>query len=220
MRENRLSGSMSGVWKRTTARLNGHRQTKGTETDKPKPKAPRHISTLQLSRRIFREARLLAVTPQWTVRKSTPSSPFSSRIENAFDDLLILNCADDPHGSPAFWTRKWIDLIDFLNQPCPAFPAFRRSPVRFDDVRDTVLSGAFMPLPAANVAVPPVVPNHLLPRVRDMRAHGREPLRGVEGLPIFFFKYPGTRPMPGKCAARAAGREKTMIAFFLYCSWH
>jgi hypothetical protein len=34
-------------------------------------------------------------------------------------------------------------------------------------------------------AVPPVVPNHLLTRARDMRAHGREPLRGIEDLSVF-----------------------------------
>ena len=34
MREMRLSGSISGVWKRGTAQLMRHRQTKGPETDR------------------------------------------------------------------------------------------------------------------------------------------------------------------------------------------
>jgi hypothetical protein len=34
-------------------------------------------------------------------------------LQNGFDDLLILNGADDPHGSPAFRAGEGFDLIDF-----------------------------------------------------------------------------------------------------------
>jgi len=106
-------------------------------------------------------------------------------LQNGLDDLPILDGADDPHGSLAFRANQWIDLIDFLNQPGPAFPAHRRGSVGFDDVRDGVVFGSLSPFPPGDVAVISVVSDHLPPPVWDMRAHGREPLRGVEDLPVF-----------------------------------
>ena len=46
VRENRPPGLMSGMWKRSMARLVRHRRPKGPETDRPSLKPPRHISTL------------------------------------------------------------------------------------------------------------------------------------------------------------------------------
>ena len=106
-------------------------------------------------------------------------------LQDGFDDLPILDGTDDPHGSPAFWADERIDLIDFLKQPGPAFPARRRGFVGFDDVRDGTVFGKLLSLPPGDVAVPPVISNHLLPPVWDMRAHRREPLLGVEDLPVF-----------------------------------
>src|SRR3954451_9785687 len=44
----RPSGSMSGVWKRSMVEMVGHPRTKGRATgeNKPRPKPPRHTSTL------------------------------------------------------------------------------------------------------------------------------------------------------------------------------
>ena len=50
VRENRTPGLMSGVWKRSMAKLVRHRQPKGPDTDMPSLKPPRHTSTLQLSK--------------------------------------------------------------------------------------------------------------------------------------------------------------------------
>jgi hypothetical protein len=46
MREIRLSGSMSGRWKRGRVQLVRHRQTKGPDNRLATPKPPRHLSTL------------------------------------------------------------------------------------------------------------------------------------------------------------------------------
>ena len=65
-------------------------------------------------------------------------------LQNGIDDLLILDRADDPHDSPTFRTSESIDLINFLNQPGPAFPARCRGSVGFDDVRDGLVFQFFM----------------------------------------------------------------------------
>lgn len=73
---------------------------------------------------------------------------------------------------------------DFLNQSGPTFPACRWGPVGFDDAGDDVLLTFLPAFSPQNVAVPAVIPDHLLPPGRDMRAHGREPFLGVKDLPI------------------------------------
>ena len=50
-------------------------------------------------------------------------------LQNGLDDLPILDGADDPHGSPAFRANQWIDLIDLLNQPGPAFSKCSSQPL-------------------------------------------------------------------------------------------
>jgi hypothetical protein len=54
-----------------------------------------------------------------------------------------------------------------------------------EDARDDIVFGKLLSLPPGDVAVPPVISNHLLPPVWDMRAHRREPFLGVEDLPVF-----------------------------------
>jgi hypothetical protein len=49
--------------------------------------------------------------------------PEAKMLQNGIDDLPILNGADDPHGSSTFRANERSDLIDFLNQTGPAFPA-------------------------------------------------------------------------------------------------
>jgi hypothetical protein len=44
-------------------------------------------------------------------------------LEDLLDDLLILDHADDLHGTGTFGTGEGINLIDFLDKPCPVLPA-------------------------------------------------------------------------------------------------
>lgn len=106
-------------------------------------------------------------------------------VQDGLDNLLILDETDDPHGPPAFWANQGINLVDFLNQPGPAFQACRRGPVGFDDAGDDVRHIFLLPFSPQDVAVPAVVPDHLLSAVRDMRTHGGEPFLGVEDLPFY-----------------------------------
>ena len=105
--------------------------------------------------------------------------------QDGLDDLPILNETDDPHGSPTFRADERIDLIDFLNQPGPAFPAGRRGSIGFDDTGDGAFFGKLLSFPPGNVAVPTVIPDRLLPPVRDMGTHGGEPFRCVKDLSEF-----------------------------------
>jgi len=56
----------------------------------------------------------------------------------------------------------------------------------FQDAGGPVLFG-FFPFSPRNVTVITVIPDHLLPPVRDVGAHGGQPLQGIEDLFLFFF---------------------------------
>ena len=89
-------------------------------------------------------------------------------LEDLFDDFLILDKADDPHGALAFRAGEWIHFIYFLNQSGPILPIRLETFVRFQDARNPRISARFLAFPAANVAVIVEVPNHLLALVGHM----------------------------------------------------
>ena len=62
-----MSGSMSGMWKRSYGELLGHRQTKGAATDKPDLQPPRHIldSTDVLGFKAIEARPPLTFRPKW-----------------------------------------------------------------------------------------------------------------------------------------------------------
>ena len=79
MREIRLPGSMSGVWRRGMVEMVGHPRRKGglTGENKLRPKLPRHTSTLRRSRPPTPrfEGVLLRSAPDCPPRPSRPHSP-------------------------------------------------------------------------------------------------------------------------------------------------
>ena len=102
-------------------------------------------------------------------------------FQDSLDVLSVLNEADNPHDSPIFRTGGGIDLVDLLNQPGPILTVFLRTLIGFQDAEDPIVSGSF-PLSPRDITVVPIVPGHLLLPVRDMGAHGGQPLQGVENL--------------------------------------
>jgi hypothetical protein len=54
-----------------------------------------------------------------------------------------------------------------------------------NNVRDGALFGFLLLFSRGDIAVITVVPDHLPPSVRDMRAHDRQPLQGFEDLTVF-----------------------------------
>lgn len=102
-------------------------------------------------------------------------------FEDGLDDLPVFNEADDAHDSPTLRAGQGVNLVDFLNEPGPVLPIFFRTLIRFQDGGDPVLFG-FFPFSPRDIAVIPIVPDHLLASVRDVGTHGGQPLQGVEDL--------------------------------------
>jgi hypothetical protein len=124
------------------------------------------------------------------------AAPKGEMLQAAFDDLLIFDEADDLHGATAFWTNQGIDLVDLADQPGPAFPESGGG--LSDSIRagDYIIHVALVPFPPQDVAVPAVIPGHLLTAIRDMRAHGGDPFFRCLTL-IFSPAVPGSpRPPP------------------------
>jgi len=104
--------------------------------------------------------------------------------KNFPDDLRVFDEADDAHGSLAFGANQRINLIYFLNQPCPAFPESFIVCDRFSHAGDDIICPRFFPFTPGDVAVIAVISDHLLASIGDMRAHGRQPFQSGECLLI------------------------------------
>ena len=92
-------------------------------------------------------------------------------FQDGLNDLPVLDEAKDPHDSPTLRTGEGIDLLDLLDQLVPVLPVFLPAFIGFQDAKDPVVFG-FFSLSARNVIIIPVIPDHLLPPVRDVRTHG------------------------------------------------
>jgi len=66
-----------------------------------------------------------------------------------------------------------------VNEPGPVLPVFLRTFIRFQDAGNPVVFG-FFSLSPADVTVVAIIPDHLLPPVRDVGTHGGQPLQGIE----------------------------------------
>ena len=118
-------------------------------------------------------------------RRPGPDEPDAQVIEDGPDHRRVFDAAADPHGALALRTDQGIDFVDLLYQPGPVSPKDLCVPLRFGDARNGLFATALLAFSSRDIAVPTIVSDHLFPPVRDMRAHGREPLRGVENLPVF-----------------------------------
>jgi hypothetical protein len=72
-------------------------------------------------------------------------------------------------------------MLDFLNEPGTVLPVFLGAFIDFQEAGDSVGFG-FFPLSPGNIAVVPIVPDHLFAPARDVETHGRQPLQGIEDL--------------------------------------
>ena len=102
-------------------------------------------------------------------------------FQDGLDDLPVFDEADDPHDSPTLRAGQGIDLVNLLNQPGPVLPVFLQTLIRFQDAGDPVAL-SFAPFSPADITVIPVVSDPLLPSVRNVGAHGGQPLQGIENL--------------------------------------
>ena len=94
--------------------------------------------------------------------------PQAEVCEDFFDDFLILDKADDPHGAVAFRAGERVYLVDFLNQPGPILPIRLETFVRLQNARNPRIPTLLLAFSAANVAVIAVVANHLRTKVSDL----------------------------------------------------
>ena len=88
--------------------------------------------------------------------------------EDVPDDLRVFDEADDAHGALAFRTDQRIDLVYFLNQPCPIFPEDFIIFNRFSHTGDDVVRAFLFPFASGDVAVIAIVSDHLFAPVGDV----------------------------------------------------
>ena len=97
-------------------------------------------------------------------------------LENLRDDLPIFYKADDPHGPLAFRTGEGVDFVDFLDKTGPVFSVRLQIFVRFQDTWNQCIPALLLASSATNVAIIPIVTDHLFTLIGNMGAHGRQPL--------------------------------------------
>jgi len=104
-------------------------------------------------------------------------------FEYSPDHLAVIYRTNDTHRTLTFRTDQGINLVDFLDQSCPAFPECLFVSLWFKNAGDSIIVAFLLPFPPRDVAVIAVLrgADDEANKGRRMNANWYKPLLEVDG---------------------------------------
>jgi len=102
-----------------------------------------------------------------------------------FYDLGVLDERNHAHRPLTLGAGEGVNLVDFLDEPCPVLAVPLGWFIGLQDGRDQSVLVYLLALTPTDVAVVAIVTNHLFALIGNMGTHSSEPLQRIKGLLVF-----------------------------------